>query len=59
MSQDLSAGSRVEIAPHYDRWMMGDGFGRIIGFRPGEAKVQLEKSKRRGWFPREHLTRRG
>lgn len=27
---------RVEIHPHYDRWMMGDRFGRIV--RSGKLK---------------------
>lgn len=29
----MIVGDRVEVAPRFDRWMKGDRYGEIIGFR--------------------------
>lgn len=46
----LKVGDRVELAPHTDRWMMGDRFGEIVkvGTLPRSGRswihVKLDKS---------------
>jgi hypothetical protein len=44
-------GKRVEIAPHFDRWMQGDRYGRIISSRgtlpsgdPAVIYVKMDRS---------------
>jgi hypothetical protein len=52
---------RVQIAPFYDRWMMGDRYGEIVNLyvaRIGTemAKVKMDKSGKVCQFPQDHLT---
>lgn len=37
---------RVEIPTHYDAWMMGDRFGRIVRVTRFSAYVKLDRSGR-------------
>lgn len=48
-------GSRVELPPHMDAWMMGDRYGAIVGFGRIErddgtetaiARVKMDKTAR-------------
>lgn len=52
MQADPRIGERVQLAPHLDRWMMGDRFGVIVArgrnmgsFKPGAVyRVRLDRS---------------
>lgn len=39
-----AVGLRVELAPHLDRWMMGDRYGDIVKVTPKYVHVKLDKS---------------
>jgi hypothetical protein len=49
-------GDRVELAPHLDRWMMGDRFGVVVRTNGNIVTVLLDRSKRRMKFHRDDLT---
>ena len=40
----FTVGDRVELAPHLDRWMMGDRFGEIVKIGRRYLHVQLDRS---------------
>jgi hypothetical protein len=40
----LEQGTRVQLHPATDRWMMGDRFGEIIGRGKTSYLVKLDKS---------------
>jgi hypothetical protein len=35
---------RVQLAPHLDRWMMGDRYGEIVNVTRKSIHVHLDKS---------------
>ena len=37
-------GMRVELAPHLDRWMMGDCYGEVVKVTRQRIHVKLDKS---------------
>jgi RNase P/RNase MRP subunit p29 len=37
-------GMRVQLAPHLDRWMMGDRYGEIVNVTRKSIHVHLDKS---------------
>jgi RNase P/RNase MRP subunit p29 len=44
MPQEYLIGKRVEIAPHYDAWMMGDRFGEVVKVTPSYVFVKMDRS---------------
>lgn len=40
----FNVGDRVELAPHLDRWMMGDRFGEIVKIGRRYLQVKLDVS---------------
>lgn len=55
MSQPFQEGSRVQLHPGTDRWMMGDKFGEIVEVREEEVKVKLDRSGKSIWFPADRV----
>lgn len=37
-------GDRIELAPHLDRWMMGDRFGEVVSIGRRYLHVKLDVS---------------
>jgi len=57
----LPIGTRVEIHPRHDAWMMGDRFGVVVDFRSpkyGQSTndVRMDKSRRVRSYATEELT---
>ena len=54
-------GDRVEVAPHYDKWMRGDRYGTITKFGmcliEGHVLVKMDKSGNQYHFPIQDLTK--
>lgn len=49
MNTNTIVGQRVEIAPHFDRWMRGDRFATVLGSDGSSGvallfKLQFDKS---------------
>jgi hypothetical protein len=44
-----SVGTRIEIAPHLDRWMMGDRFGTVVRFVRKSLYVDRFKRDTNPW----------
>lgn len=42
----FNVGDRIELAPHLDRWMMGDRFGEIVKIGRRFLHVRLDKSEK-------------
>jgi hypothetical protein len=45
--RDFRTGDRIEIAPHLDRWMMGDRFGFVVSVGKKYVQVCLDVSGKR------------
>jgi hypothetical protein len=41
--QFCRTGERIELAPHLDRWMMGDRLGQVVAF---VRRINTKKGKR-------------
>lgn len=61
----MIVGDRVEIAPRFDRWMQGDRYGEVVGFRHQRlggqesetfVQVKMDKSEDRPYFYPQDLT---
>lgn len=48
-------GQCVELHPGCDRWMMGDRFGKIVGFGKTTIRGKLDKSGKTFSFPPDRL----
>jgi len=55
--QNIEENCLVEISPHYDLWMMGDRFGKILSvdLTNHTAKVKMQITKRNCTFPLQDL----
>ena len=42
INSSVKVGVRVEIAPHYDLWMQGARYGKVIKLEGDVAVVQLD-----------------
>jgi len=40
----FAVGDRVELAPHLDRWMMGDRFGEVVKIGRFYLHVHMDRS---------------
>lgn len=58
MSAQNLVGTRVEIHPRFDRWMMGDRYGEIVeATRTNKARVRMDKSGKVITYRLDDLTR--
>jgi len=55
METSVKIGDRVEIPPHYDRWMMGDRYGEVVKISGKFIRVKMDRSNKVCTFLREGL----
>ena len=49
-------GTRVQLHPGTDRWMMGDRYGEIVKDTGAKVMVHLDKSGKKIWFKATDVT---
>ena len=42
--EQFAVGDRIELAPHLDRWMMGDRFGEVVKIGRLYLHVHMDRS---------------
>lgn len=49
---EYKIGTRVQLPPHTDAWMMGDRYGTIVKVGRSIIHVRMDRSGRTRWFHR-------
>ena len=56
--ENITVDCTVEISPHYDLWMRGGKFGKVVDVYDDNARVRMHIDKKCRTFPLVDLIRR-